>query len=63
VVELELDTTPIRGRISTPPDPAREFRGWLELASAIEQLRTAVPATDQARVDRRLTDPDPRPEH
>jgi hypothetical protein len=42
-VDLELDATPISGLILTDTHPARPFRGWLELASAIEQLSSAAP--------------------
>jgi hypothetical protein len=42
VVDLDLDTTPIGGQISTATGPARSFHGWLELASAIETLRSVA---------------------
>jgi hypothetical protein len=41
-VDLELEAGPIGGEISTGGNPGRPFRGWLELASAIEQLRVAA---------------------
>lgn len=37
-VDLEPEATPIEGQISTGTHPSRRFHGWLELASAIEQL-------------------------
>lgn len=42
VVEINLDSRTISGRISTNHDPARPFHGWLELASTIETLRNAA---------------------
>lgn len=53
-VDLELDPTPICGLVLTDTHPARPFRGWLELASAIEQLRSAAPppASHASKVNR-----------
>jgi hypothetical protein len=49
VVDLELETTPIGGRISTGSEPARPFHGWLELASAIETHRNAAITASESR--------------
>jgi hypothetical protein len=38
-IDLEPDTAPITGRVSSGPTVARPFQGWLELAAIIEQLR------------------------
>lgn len=40
VLELEAGE-PISGRIHCSTGPAQLFRGWLELASTLEQLRPA----------------------
>jgi hypothetical protein len=40
VLELEAGE-PISGRIHRSTGPAQLFRGWLELASTLEQLRPA----------------------
>jgi hypothetical protein len=40
VLELEAGE-PISGRIHRSTGPAQMFRGWLELASTLEQLRPA----------------------
>ena len=61
-VNLELDTTPICGLVITDTHPDRPFRGWLELASAIEQLRSAALATAQARVESQPIETDVRKE-
>ncbi len=44
VVDVELGSTLICGRIGTSDDPARPFHGWLELAGTIEALRNAAPS-------------------
>jgi hypothetical protein len=41
IIDLAPDATPIEGQVFTQAHPARPFHGWLELASAIEQLRGA----------------------
>ena len=41
-LELELDADTIAGTLSSPDTPSHPFDGWLELASAIEQLRTTA---------------------
>jgi hypothetical protein len=53
-VDLELDATPICGLVLTDAHPAGSFRGWLELASAIEQLRSAAqpPTKHASKVNR-----------
>jgi hypothetical protein len=38
-VDLELESVPIGGAVSSDQHPSRPFQGWLELASAIETLR------------------------
>jgi hypothetical protein len=38
-VDLELESVPIGGSVSSGEQAARRFQGWLELASAIEGLR------------------------
>jgi hypothetical protein len=42
IVDLDLDLTPIGGRISSDQHPTRQFHGWLELTAAIDALRTAA---------------------
>jgi hypothetical protein len=48
VVELETDGDPIRGSISSAGQPGRPFRGWLELANALEAAR-ALPGPGEER--------------
>lgn len=45
LIDLDLDATPIAGHITSDQSARRPFHGWLELSSAIEQRRTAGPAT------------------
>ena len=42
ILELDLDLTPIGGRISSDQHPTRQFHGWLELTAAIDAVRTAA---------------------
>jgi virginiamycin B lyase len=49
VVDLERETTPIGGQISTATGPTRAFHGWLELASAIETHRNAAVTAPESR--------------
>jgi hypothetical protein len=41
IVTLELSgsTGPIEGTLQTADEARREFRGWLELTQALEQIR------------------------
>lgn len=41
VIELDLETEPIAGRLASPATGARRFAGWLELMAALEQARAA----------------------
>ncbi|HTT26940.1 MAG TPA: hypothetical protein VMG37_00910 [Solirubrobacteraceae bacterium] len=43
-IELDIDATPIAGYIADAGG-RRPFHGWLELCSAIEEQRAAVPRT------------------
>jgi len=49
IVDLDLDLTPIGGRISSDQHPTRQFHGWLELTAAIDALRTAALTAPPAR--------------
>lgn len=42
ILDLDLDVTPIGGRISSDQHSTRQFHGWLELTAAIDALRTAA---------------------
>jgi hypothetical protein len=62
-IDLELDPGPIGGHVSSYRHPGRRFQGWLELASAIEQLRTAALEDPSASEQpRRLPSNGPDPE-
>jgi len=37
-LELDQGSEPISGRLAATDGPVEEFRGWLELAAAIERL-------------------------
>lgn len=41
-LEVEAGTEPLQGRLCVDGEPVRDFRGWLELFAAIEELRTGV---------------------
>jgi hypothetical protein len=41
VIELDLETEAIAGRLGSPAAGARRFAGWLELIAAVEQARAA----------------------
>ena len=45
LIDLDLDASPIAGRITSDHDPRRPFHGWLELCSAIEAQRTTAVTT------------------
>jgi DNA-binding CsgD family transcriptional regulator len=47
IVDLDLHTTPIRGRISTTNHLARPFHGWLELELGWPKL--AIPSLERVR--------------
>jgi hypothetical protein len=51
-IDVEVDATaePIAGRVRREGGPAREFHGWLGLASELERARRteAEPAGDEA---------------
>jgi hypothetical protein len=40
IVDVALEATPISGHVSTDEHAPSPFQGWLELASAIERLRS-----------------------
>jgi hypothetical protein len=48
-LELSLDVQPIEGVLIDGQGQARRFSGWIELAAAIEDWRTASTANDAAR--------------
>jgi hypothetical protein len=53
-VILDLDPgEPIHGRITFSTGPAQSFRGWLDLASKLERVRSPVRTA--------ITTPPPRP--
>jgi hypothetical protein len=58
---IELDPgEPIAGRIECEDRPIQPFRGWLELSSRLERLRTSAAA--EAQSSPTLTEPaDPDP--
>ena len=43
-IELEIGSDPIQGRLGLGPRSGREFCGWIELAAALEALRSAPAA-------------------
>jgi hypothetical protein len=51
VVELETDGDPIRGSTSSAGQPERPFRGWLELAHALEAARLLPESGEQRSSD------------
>ena len=42
-LEIETETEPITGLLRDPDGQTREFRGWLGLTSALEELAKAIP--------------------
>ncbi len=42
ILDIELDSEPIRGRISEAGAQARSFNGWIELVQEIEDARMGV---------------------
>ena len=38
---IEIDSDPIRGSVSQGQHVAREFRGWIALVAAIEDVRSS----------------------
>lgn len=40
-VEIEVGTEPIRGAVADTRGTSQPFRGWLELAGALEAVRAA----------------------
>lgn len=49
IVDLELDISPIGGRISSEMYPPCTFHGWLELTAAIDALRLSALQADSKR--------------
>jgi hypothetical protein len=54
VVDVALDATPISGHVSTDEHAPRPFQGWLELASAIERLRSRAAAGEDLAINDEL---------
>ena len=52
-LDLELGSDPIRGSLGFDPDHPRQFRGWIELAAALEALRNPPAASAAAPDDPR----------
>ncbi len=46
-LEIEPDTSPIRGWLCQPPGAARRFDSWLELVAALDQLIAGQAAQPQ----------------
>lgn len=51
IINLQLGTGLIAGQVCNGLDVVRPFRGWLELAAAIKQLRAEAPAEDRTRIE------------
>lgn len=47
-LSLEVELAPLCGRLHDETGSAVEFRGWLELAAALERLLGSQPAGDPA---------------
>jgi hypothetical protein len=54
IIEVEVDSEPISGRILIDPDPERTFVGWTALAGLIEaeHRHTGDELTGRSRSDR-----------
>jgi hypothetical protein len=53
-LEIKLESEPIAGVVTGPRGDAQRFRGWIELAQAIEQARAPESKTAAARSAPRL---------
>jgi hypothetical protein len=50
-IEVELEREPIAGTVWSEATPRHPFAGWLELASAIEELRRGASDTGRRTAD------------
>ena len=51
ILDVERDSVPIQGSLSTAPGVERRFHGWLELADALEAARGGALSSSPAATD------------